>query len=369
MNYVFLSYVNTPAFKRPEDWIKRIRGYFGVLEALSAQHTVISIEQIDHSGEYRAGGVVSYFLNYGPRIQRFPWALHRFVRRLKPDIVVVHGLRFPLQVILLRLALGGRARIVLQAHADKLPAGWRKSLQRWADRSTNAYLFTSRVMGEEWVGKGLIRRDEKIRELMVGSSVLSGIPREAARHKTGVVGNPVFVWAGRLDSNKDPFTLLEAFLGFAERHPEARLYMIYQTEEWLPEIRTLLEKAGTTAVVLAGKVDHVEMGYWFSAADFVISTSRAEAFGLAVVEAMSCGCIPVITSIPSHQKITGGRCGLLFAPGDVPGLQKAMEQAVGLDLEEERRKVSRQFSEQLSFSAIAEQLAQIGDSLITSEIP
>src|ERR1700753_1532008 len=100
MTYVFFSYVNTPAFKRPEDWIKRIRGYYGVLEALSARHTVISIEQIDYRGEYRSGGVISHFLNYGSNPRRFPFRLHRFVRRLKPDVVVVHSLGYPLQVFL-----------------------------------------------------------------------------------------------------------------------------------------------------------------------------------------------------------------------------------------------------------------------------
>lgn len=365
MTYVFLSYVNTPAFRQPEDWIKRIRGYFGVLEALSDQHTVISIEQIDHTGEYRANGVTSYFLNYGPKTQRFPFGLHRFVRRLRPDVVVVHGLGYPFQVYLLRLTLGPRVRILLQAHADKIPSGrLKRGLQLLADRSTDAYLFTSRVMAEDWVSEGLISGGDKIRELMVGSSVLLRIPREMARQKTGCMGTPVFVWAGRLDNNKDPLTLLEGFLRFSETNPGARLYMIYQTEEQLLLIQSMLEYVGTKAVVLVGKVAHEDMGYWFSAADFVISTSHAEAFGLAVVEAMSCGCIPILTSIPSYRKITGeGRCGVLFQPGDVAGLQQALQQSVKLDLTEAQRKVVLQYAEQLSFQAIAGQLDQIVNSL------
>ncbi len=365
MRFISLSYVNTPEFKEPEAWIKRIRGYFGVLETLSRQHMVISIEQIDYEGQYLYNGVTSYFLKYGKQELRFPVRLHRFVRRLRPDIVIVHGLIFPLQVIQLRMALGRKVRIVLQGHADKPPRGWRKGLQRLADRCTDAYLFTSHVMAREWLERGLIRGEQKIRELMVTSSVLTRVSREEARQRTGCTGAPVFVWAGRLNKNKDPFTLVEAFSTFVKDCPQARLYMIYQTEELHSELQAWLAKNPLSgAMVLVGKVKHEDMVYWLSAADFVVSTSLAEAFGLAVVEAMSCGCIPIVSDIPSYRKITDeGRCGLLFEAGNVQALAKALQQGVSLDLREERRKVSQQFAENLSFQAIADRLGQIGSSL------
>jgi glycosyltransferase involved in cell wall biosynthesis len=362
MKFVFLGYVNTPEFKRPEDWIKRIRGYFGVLESLSRRHSVVSIEQIGYEGEYHSNGVNSYFFNHSRNRLRFPFRLHRFVRRLNPDIVVVHGLHFPRQVILLRLALGGRARIFVQSHADKLPTGSKRMMQRIADRYTNAYLFTSQVMAKEWVQKGLIASAEKIRELMVGSSVLSRVARTAATVKMGIRGNPVFIWAGRLDENKDPLTLINAFLAFAATCPMARLYVIYQTDELLPLIYAkLANNPRRDSIALVGRVAHEEMAWWFSAADFVISTSHAEAFGLAVAEAMSCGCIPIVTDIPSYRKITAdGACGLLFERGNANGLLRSMRLAVLMDREVEERKVGRQFAGRLSFEAIAEELARIG---------
>jgi len=365
MRFLFLSYINTPEFKRPEDWIKRIRPFFAVVEALGERHTVISIEQIDFKGKYRFNGVNTYFLNYGPKTVRFPLRMHRFVRGLEPDVVIVHGLHFPLQVILLRLALGRRTRILLQSHADRPPAGWRKAAQWLADRCTDAYLFTSRVMAGEWIEKGLIRSEQKIRELMVGSSVLPRKDRDTARKRTGCTGDPIFVWAGRLNDNKDPITLTAAFLAFAKTRPGARLYMIYHTSEMLAEIKALVDTSPcSNSIVLVGKVGHDEMSYWFSAADFVISTSHAEAFGLAVVEAMSCGCIPIITDIPSYRKITGeGRCGLLFEPGNAEALAGALSTAITLDRQEEQQKVADQFAEQLSFRAIADRLYQIGNSM------
>jgi glycosyltransferase involved in cell wall biosynthesis len=365
MKFIFLSYVSTREFRRPEDWIKRIGGYYGVLEALSRRHTVISIEQIGYEGRHNFNGVTSYFFNHSRHGLRFPFRLHRFVRRLAPDIVVVHGLHFPAQVILLRLALGRRVYILVQSHADKPPRGLKKVLQKWADRGTNAYLFTSKVMAGEWIDAGLIRSEDKIRELMVASSVLKKIGREDALARTGVRGDPVFVWAGRLDENKDPFTLITAFLNFASDLPQARLYMIYQGDELLPQVYAQLAKSPyRDAVVLVGKVAHEEMAWWFSAADFVVSTSHAEAFGLAVAEAMSCGCIPIVTDIPSYRKITAdGNCGLLFGTGDPVDLLRAMSRAILMDQRQQQKKVALHFAENLSFTAIAGQLDRIGVSL------
>lgn len=365
MKFVFLSYVNTQEFTRPEDWIQRLRGYFGVLEALSQRHQVNSIEQIDYEGEYHLNGVQYHFLNFRKKIRRWPVRLHRYVRKLHPDIVVVHGLHFPLQVIQLRQALGRSVRIIVQSHADKLPPGWKKPLQIWADRCTDAYLFTASVMAKQWIAGRLISSADKVNELMVGSSIFTPVDKATARTRTGMRGEQIFIWAGRLEANKDPFTMITAFLNFATGHPGARLYMIYQTEELADDVRQLLTECDPgQSIVLVGKVAHAEMVDWFCGADFVVSTSHAEAFGLAISEAMSCGCIPILSDIPSYRKITGeGNCGLLFAAGNAGDLQRALLEGSRMDLREEQQKVSAQFAEHLSFRAIADRLDQIGNSL------
>jgi len=362
MIYVFAGYVRSPGFSRPTDWIARIAAYLGVLEALARQNKVISIEQIGYTGEYLQDGVEYRFMNFGRKELFFPWRLHRAIRKCRPDIVLIHGISFPLQVIQLRMQLGGGTRIIVQNHTNGVIRGYRRILQPLADRCIDAYFFSSREMSEPWIRQGLIRNSKKIHEVMVGSSVLVPQDKEEARKKNNISGDPVFVWAGRLDENKDPETAIRAFLRFARERTHARMYLIYQSGELTPEWQALMEKQ-PGVIVPVGAVPHAEMASWLSAADFFVSSSHAEVFGAALAEAMSCGCIPVVTDIPSFRKITGAGCGWRYPPGDEEGLYRALLCAMDADLAEEKKKTLEQFSKHLSFHAIAESIQEISASL------
>jgi glycosyltransferase involved in cell wall biosynthesis len=364
MKFVFVSYVRSPEFNRPEDWIKRIHAYLGVLESLSKQHTVTSIEQINYKGDLQKNGVQYHFMDFGKPKLYFPWKLHQFIKTLDPDIILVHGIDFPWQVIQLRLKMGRRARIIVQSHGKQTPKGYKRILQRIADKCINAYFFTSKKISEAWLKEGLIVNEKKIYEVMVGSSIFYPIGKEKARLENKIDGTPTFLWAGRLDENKDPLTVIKAFLRFRLLSPGAKLYMVYQTNELLQDIEYLLEKhISKDAIVLVGKTSHADMLQWFNSADFFISGSHFEVFGAALSEAMSCGCIPVVTNIPSFQKITGDRCGIQYHAGDEEALFAALLQTVQMDMVTEREKVQQQFEQHLSFDAIAHTIQSIAISL------
>ena len=76
---------------------------------------------------------------------------------------------------------------------------------------------------------------------MQASSVFQPANKTDARKQTGIDGHPVFLWVGRLDANKDPLTVIRAFLQFLNNQPAARLYMIYQEEKLLQEVRHLID--------------------------------------------------------------------------------------------------------------------------------
>jgi glycosyltransferase involved in cell wall biosynthesis len=273
---------------------------------------------------------------------------------------------FPLQVIQLRMQLGRRVRIIVQNHAEKPGLRLRKFLQRLADPSIDAYLFTAKEMGEEWLRQGIIHRPGKIREVMEASSSFFPMDQHQARIHTGVSGNPVFLWVGRLDRNKDPLVVVGAFLKFSATQPSARLYMIYHTAELLPALNDLLDRwpGARDRVMLVGEKPHAEMSDWYNAADFIISGSHYEGSGIAVCEAMSCGCIPILTDILSFRKMTGdGDCGLLYAAGSGESLLAALNRIAGLDRTAQREKVLRQFRSGLSFEAIAAAIQRIAESL------
>lgn len=366
MKFVFLNYGKNPAFNKPEDWIYRIRGYTGILESMSKENKVVSIEQINYHGLFAQNSVEYHFLRFHSWESFFPFRLHRYVKKLGPDIVVVHGMHFPLQVIQLRKMLNKKTKIIVQNHAEQPGSSRKIFLQRIADASIDAYLFTAVQMGEAWINKDIIHTRKKIYEVMEASSVFSPMKKKDARDFTKVSGDTIFLWVGRLDENKDPLTVVKSFLQFAIHRPGTRLYMIFHTEELMSEIKRVMVESMVQdqPVVFVGKVDHDKMQYWYNSADFIISGSHYEGSGVAVCEAMSCGCIPIVTNILSFSKITNnGQCGLLYEPGDAQSLLSVLEKSGELNREEERRKVLEQFQSYLSFEAIASSIQEIAGSL------
>jgi glycosyltransferase involved in cell wall biosynthesis len=368
MKYVFVSYVATPEFDDPEAWLKRINMYTGVLEALAVADTVISIEQINYEGSLLRNWVQYHFIKLTKRERQIPLKLHRFIKDQKPDMVVVHGLHHPLQVMQLRLFLNRKTRIILQHHAEQPFNGIKKYLQKLAGHCAAAHLFASKDMGLAWVKRGNLSAANKIHEVMEVSSVFAPINRAAALSKTGATGQPVFLWVGRLNANKDPLNVVNAFLRYAALWPQAKLYMIYHTDELIGEIRLALNQQPCyqNNIVLIGKVPHADLLYWFNSADFILSGSHYEGSGTAVCEAMSCGCIPIVTNIDSFRMITdNGNCGILYEAGNGEALFQALKQTRQMDLQKKRAHTLAHYQSTLSFNAIASRFREVTAGLGT----
>ena len=361
MIYVSVSYNYSPAFKSPQSWFKRTEGYAGVLECLAKADTVINVKQIDYEGEHLYKGVQYYFVNCGKRKTYFPFQLNRFIKNLNPDVVLVQGLHHPLQVMLLKFLLDEKTKVIAHHHAEKPFMGIKKYIQRMADRFVDAYLFASYPMGLEWVKNGNIASGKKIHEVMEVSSNFYPVSKEAAKLKAGVTGGTIFLWVGRLNDNKDPLNVVKAFLKFAKTSPGARLYMIYQTDELLSGIKELLDNdSNKNNVVLIGRAEHNKLLYWYNSADFIVSGSHYEGSGTAICEAMSCGCVPIVTDIFSFRMITdNGNCGLLYEAGNEAALLAALKKTSEMDVAGKREKSLAYFRSDLSFEAIAQRVQEI----------
>lgn len=362
MRIVSTSYSKTPDYSDPVEWLKRIRFYTGFLEELTKEHEVISIERINYEGKLSQNGVNYYFMNLPKKVVRFPLRMHRFIKEWKPDVVLVNGFIFPLQIIQLKLALGSKVTVIVLHRAEKPFSGFKLWLQKLADKFVDGYFFASKEFGSQWMKKGIIRDAGKIHEVLHVSSHFHLQNRKIARDKTGVNGSPVYLWVGRLDANKDPVTVVKAFFQLLHQQPTAKLYLIYQSDELLAEVSSLVsaDTAAAQAVQLVGKVAHEKLEDWYNSADFLISSSHYEGSGIAVAEAMSCGCIPILSNIVSFRRITGpGKCGLLYEAGNSHALFEVLQQSLTLNMEEEQKKVVEQFQNELSFTAIANKINRI----------
>ncbi|MDP9041294.1 MAG: glycosyltransferase family 4 protein [Bacteroidota bacterium] len=363
MRIVFLSYNYSPDIQSPQDWLERIKFYVGWCECLTKEHTVIRVDQINYEGSFTHNNVRYYCVDEGKKGNHFPGKLNLFVKGLRPDVVVVSSFQFPLQVILLRQVLGKKVRIIIQHHAEKPFTGVKKFIQWISSRMADAFLFTSYETGAEWVRKKNLHTLNKIHEIMEVSSIFYPIDKSIARNRTQISGSPVYLWVGRLNQNKDPLTAINAFFKFCDWQPEAKLFMIYHTAELATEIENLiLSNPGKNPIVMVGQISHDELLYWFNSADFFISASHYEGSGTALCEAMSCGCIPLVTDIPPFRMICGNSA-LYYEPGNVDALLLKLLETVHLRVDEKKNLVLNRFKTELTFEVISTKFQQILDSL------
>ncbi|HEX6161859.1 MAG TPA: glycosyltransferase, partial [Vicinamibacterales bacterium] len=87
------------------------------------------------------------------------------------------------------------------------------------------------------------------------------------------------------------------------------------------------------------------------AADIYVSGSQSEGSGDALIEAMSAGVVPVVTSIPSFRAIAGGQHAQ-WTPGDADGLARALIDTAAGNLDAQKAAAKDRFNRLLSWEAI-----------------
>jgi glycosyltransferase involved in cell wall biosynthesis len=128
-----------------------------------------------------------------------------------------------------------------------------------------------------------------------------------------------------------------------------------------------IRRLGAEQVFLAGWRPHDQLPQALNAADVLVLPSVAEAFGLALVEAMACG-LPVI-ACDSHgpaEIVSDGENGWLVAPDDEQALEQALIEAVTRPSERHRRgqEAATDARQRYGWTAIAAQIATVYEQVI-----
>ena len=302
-----------------------------------------------------------------PALRRWeiPASFHRAVRAVcTPDnlpgpvqtAVHLNGLLYPLQLRALRNSLPPDCSIVAQHHAGRSWWVLARPLQRWGLRAADGFFFAAKDLAAPWVDQGLITKRQSVFQIMEGSNSFRYQDRATARARTGMAGNPVLLWVGRLIPLKDPLTVLEGFTRILQHAPHARLYMAYGTPDMLLAVRERIaaSKILAEAVILLGRVEHSQLEDIYNSADYFVLGSHHEGSGFSLAEAMACGVVPIVTDIPSFRVMTdGGRIGACWRPGSSESFVDKFLAVMSQPLEQLSREAQGFFQSQLSYKAIA----------------
>jgi glycosyltransferase involved in cell wall biosynthesis len=306
-------------------------------------------------------GVTHYFVADRLRPDLRPWedpqAVHAVAAQLRPDVIHHHGRAAPLGR--LSSLLPRRTVFLSQYHGGAPPAGRTRWWEQQGFGVLDGMIFTAKRQAAPWKAAGLVQSRHAIYELTEGSTHFGPRPRDACRHRVGWRGDPLLLWVGRLNPNKDPLTVLQGLAHVVEQLPDPHLYMVYQTEELLPQVQETARTLDLTARVhLVGRQPHQALPHLYSAADYFVLGSHHEGSGYALLEALACGLTPVVTDIPSFRRITdGGRLGALWRPGSSAAFAHALLRASRQ--RPSRRAIRQYFQEHWSFPALGRTAAAL----------
>lgn len=176
-----------------------------------------------------------------------------------------------------------------------------------------------------WIKSNDIQKEVTLRNLAPSKNLLE---EELKWNKTyQKEGIPQFVNIGRLSPEKNQKLLLEAFSALIKSGIKAKLYII-GTGVLEEELRAkILELNLTDEVKLLGQVENISgVLQWM---DYFVFPSLYEGQGMALLEAMALGLLPITSGIPTSREILQeGYYGIIYEHNDKEELVKAMKKAL-----------------------------------------
>jgi glycosyltransferase involved in cell wall biosynthesis len=344
---------------------------YGWSKALSDLGLEVQVYHRFSENDYLKQDGVEYFLVKDDLRNDLKWyqspsVFHNKVAENEHDIIHINSFNYAYQASLLKSKFP-QFKIVIQHHAENPRNPIKRVFTKYFSSSSDGFIFSSSEIFNEWLNKKIIPAGKKFAEIMEGSSNFIFINRNEARNKTGLNGKPFLLWVGRLNANKDPITILTGFAKLINDFPEARLYMIFSEDQLKQQVSSLIEQnlLLKKSVTLLGFIDHQEIENYYNSADYFVLGSHYEGSGYSLVEAMSCGVVPIVTDIPSFRMITNkGQIGGLWKSGTTDSFYNKAKEIIHKQLEIESKKTVDYFSNNLSFSAIAKKAKLFYESLI-----
>ena len=335
----------------------------------SAGGSVITIQRFAHDAQLVRDGCEYRFVADAAEPVLDAWQQpHRVMAAVAdatPDVVHVNGLMFPGVVAALRALLPARTALVLQDHSGALPRPLPWPLDRWqaarwrdAFRSADACTFTARALADRWRRYGL-PDDLPVLEVPEASTTIRPIDRDRARARTGISADCALLWVGHLIAGKDPMTWLAAF---EQAQPHVRgvhAWMIFAGGDLENAVRARISESPRLRdhITLIGAVPHDRMHEYYSAADVLVSASRHEGSGYALIEALACGVAPCVTDIPASRALVGS-IGVLWCTGDVDAGASALRAIADPLSRPSREAIRAHFNATLEWRAIGQRTVQ-----------
>jgi len=275
----------------------------------------------------------------------------------KPDIIHGQNLLDVFSFARLKQSLQSKVPIVLQDHASSYKPK-HQFLKPWF-KQIDGFLFNSPGLETNWVKSGLMK-DDSVYFVPEGSSHFS------LSDSTTTKENDACLWVGNLDENKDPLTIIEGFSAAVGNRTDITLNMVYRSAPLLDAVRKLISDRGMqNQITLVGPLPHHELQKYYESSKYFLLGSEKEGSGYSVIEAMSCGLVPVLSNIPTFIDFCqNGKLGAIFERGSAIDFATKFSAILEINHAAEQNKVLDSYFVRWSPTALANRLTSTYQTII-----
>ncbi|MGO4685551.1 GT4 family glycosyltransferase PelF [Hyphomicrobium sp. 2TAF46] len=281
--------------------------------------------------ELEFNALANCVLTIGPKEPQGNLAMWRWLRRIlkknAPDALIIHIFGMPHLIAASAARSAGIKAIAVKA--GNPPPLEMPDRRRWAAITLGSKLLRCPIASCSTAVDGELRKlgvgmPKHSRAIPNGIDIASLSARAARSRETKAKRPSVIGMVARLDAIKDHDTLLQALSLVHLQVPNCELWIVgegvlhaaLKNQAWSLGIAEQVKFLGNRRDVpeLLGQMDV-----------YAFSTTNAEGFGIALIEAVAAGVAVVASDVPACREVLGnGESGIIVPPGDATKLAEAL---------------------------------------------
>jgi glycosyltransferase involved in cell wall biosynthesis len=282
-----------------------------------------------------------------------PSQIRKIAEEFKPDVIHIHQANSYAFYVLRGLKNYQAPKIVTAWGSDILlspgKSFWLKKMVQYNLKNADAFTSDSKFMAEEMQR---LAPERKLDILIANFGI--GIEPVAAEKENVIYSNRLHKKLYRIDA------VIRAFSKFSEKQ-NWRL-VIAATGEETEQLKSLAKQLNVKAEFV-GWVDKNVNAQWYSKAKIFVSVPESDATAISLLEAMACGCIPVVSDLPANREwINDGENGIIVSNLEEDFYSQALKINSAKAIEQNKKLIAEHGTKQVNsekFMALYNKLLKI----------
>jgi len=308
--------------------------------------------------------------------ERYPWCPRAIKALREADLVHVHGVDFFFDFLALTRLVHGKPLVASThggffhtAFAQRLKRIFFHSVTRTSGKGYSRIIATSENDGD------IFRQILKAPRLQV---IENGVDIQKFDNTASTTLRPALIYFGRWSVNKGLLETLDVLAALCAEHPQTPWHLTIAGREYDLTAQSIRDYAAQKGIadrvnIVAGPSNQ-DLRALIAQASYFICMSHHEGFGIAPIEAMSAGLVPVLSAIPPFQRLVDTtHVGLVLAAShastqsqQIADLHTRLVQQTAENADQAHRTAARQAAQAYSWNDVAARYTEQYDQVLRS---